>query len=301
MKSRLYLRLASRLASHGLGRRAWDGLHSRRRVPARPHAKASRRRPEVVPEVMKDDRPVKPIGVDPFYMDEHEVTNEQYAAFVQATKHRAPYNWPGGKVPAGKEKHPVVDVSWDDATAFAKWAGKRLPTEAEWERACRGSLEGLTYPWGQAKPDKTLARFNAVEGPAPVALRQAELFRAIRHGRQCLGVVRGLVREGLLHRSPGQKSARAGNRTLPGPARRLLGGRREVPDLRLPQLGPACGAQSKYWLQVREVFRSNNAARPLANRTNAPGSGADRPTALRLKLPLAEVVSSPRNRAFGTV
>jgi formylglycine-generating enzyme required for sulfatase activity len=120
------------------------------------------------PEVMKDDRPVKPITVDPFYMDEHEVTNERYAAFVQATKHRAPYNWPGGKVPVGKEKYPVADVSWDDAAAFAKWAGKRLPTEAEWERACRGLLEGLTYPWGQAKPDKTLARYNSVEGPAPV-------------------------------------------------------------------------------------------------------------------------------------
>lgn len=121
-----------------------------------------------VPEVMKDDRPVRGIAVDPVYMDEHEVTNEEYSAFVQATKHRPPYNWPKGMVSTGKEKYPVVDVSWDDAAAYAKWANKRLPTEAEWEHACRGLLEGSTYPWGEGKPDKKLARYNSVDGPAAV-------------------------------------------------------------------------------------------------------------------------------------
>ena len=77
------------------------------------------------PVLMRDDRPVKPVRLDAFYLDEHEVTNEQYAVFVKATRHRAPVHWPQGKLPAGKEKLPVVNVSWDDAAAYAKWAGKR--------------------------------------------------------------------------------------------------------------------------------------------------------------------------------
>lgn len=129
-----------------------------------------------VPEVMKDDRPVRTIRVDPFYMDVHEVTNEEYARFVSAARHRPPYNWPGGKLPEGKAKLPVVDVSWEDAAAYAKWAGKRLPTEAEWEHACRGYAEGAKYPWGDRKPTAKDARFNAIDGPAEVASCAANRF-----------------------------------------------------------------------------------------------------------------------------
>src|SRR5712692_4430269 len=120
------------------------------------------------PTLIKDDRPVRTIYVDPFYLDEHEVTNEEYAAFVKATKHRAPYNWPKGAVPEGKGKLPVVDVSWEDAIAYAKWANRRLPTEAEWERACRGLDVGKKYPWGDRGPTKSDARYNVLEGPGEV-------------------------------------------------------------------------------------------------------------------------------------
>jgi formylglycine-generating enzyme required for sulfatase activity len=95
-----------------------------------------------------DDQPVHRIYIDSFLMDKYEVTNERYVKFVEATGHRKPFHWIGGKVPAGKENLPVYNVSWDDAESYCKWAGKRLPTEAEWERAARGGVEFTMYPWG---------------------------------------------------------------------------------------------------------------------------------------------------------
>ncbi|MCI0420119.1 MAG: formylglycine-generating enzyme family protein [Acidobacteria bacterium] len=120
------------------------------------------------PTLLKDDQPARRIFVSAFYLDEHEVTNEQYLAFVKATRHAAPYNWPKGKLPAGKEKFPVVDVSWAEATAYCRWAGKRLPTEAEWERAARGLVEGKKYPWGDDLPTKDNSRFDSLDGPGEV-------------------------------------------------------------------------------------------------------------------------------------
>lgn len=93
------------------------------------------------------EKPQHLVEVKPFYLDRTEVTNERYKAFVEATGHRAPKHWRGKQPPAGEEKFPVVNISWDDAVAFAAWEDKRLPTEEEWEFAARGR-DGRLYPWG---------------------------------------------------------------------------------------------------------------------------------------------------------
>jgi formylglycine-generating enzyme required for sulfatase activity len=129
------------------------------------------------PNPLKDDVPVRKISLDPFYMDEAEVTNERYAAFVKAARHKPPYQWGGAGVPKGLEKRPIVNVSWDDAAAFCAWdGGKRLPTEAEWEHACRGAADGLKYPWGDSNPTAKLAVYGLDNGAADVCTKEKNYF-----------------------------------------------------------------------------------------------------------------------------
>ncbi len=93
-------------------------------------------------------KPAHAVSVKPYFMDVNEVTNEQYKAFVDATGHAVPpKGWDGGTPKPGTEKMPVVYVTWKDASDYAAWAGKRLPTETEWEFAARGT-DGRAYPWG---------------------------------------------------------------------------------------------------------------------------------------------------------
>jgi len=92
-------------------------------------------------------RPAHKVVVKPFFIDLTEVTNEEYKKFVDATGHKPPTDWQENTFPEGKGRFPVTSVNWDDTNAYAKWAKKRLPTEAEWEFAARGT-DGRIYPWG---------------------------------------------------------------------------------------------------------------------------------------------------------
>ncbi|WP_035812918.1 SUMF1/EgtB/PvdO family nonheme iron enzyme [Jiangella gansuensis] len=109
-----------------------------------------------------------PVDVDAFYLDVHPVTNVEYERFVTATKHPAPKHWRRLPSLAHVSEHPVVFVSWHDATAYATWAGKKLPTAEQWEKAARG-IDGGRYPWGdQRTPAKCNTRESGIGGTSPV-------------------------------------------------------------------------------------------------------------------------------------
>lgn len=96
----------------------------------------------------RNETPVHRVKLGPFMMDKNEVTVRDFRAMCRENGVRFPKqpNW-------NQDDHPVVNVTWDEAKLYCEWAGKRLPTEAEWEVACRGGLEGKIYPWGDVFDD----------------------------------------------------------------------------------------------------------------------------------------------------
>jgi serine/threonine protein kinase/formylglycine-generating enzyme required for sulfatase activity len=135
-----------------------------------------------------DEQPEHRVNLDDFWIDQAEVSVGQFRRFVEATGHVTQYeqdgkgwirngsgwsavkgaNWqnPLGNGPL-PDNTPVVQVSWNDATAYCDWAKRRLPTEAEWEKAARGTNATL-YPWGNNQPDASLASYNGMLGLVPV-------------------------------------------------------------------------------------------------------------------------------------
>ena len=106
-------------------------------------------------------QPQHTVYLDAFWIDRTEVTNAQYQKCTQAGACRVVADMTGYD-PQGKPNHPV-EVTWNDAQAYCQWAGARLPTEAEWEKAARGT-DGRTYPWGNARPDCSLATAFGKDG-----------------------------------------------------------------------------------------------------------------------------------------
>jgi formylglycine-generating enzyme required for sulfatase activity len=111
-----------------------------------------------------DELPQRVVQLPDFYIDQFEVSNIEYKRFIDDTRYPPPPSWSDGKYAEDADFYPVFEVSWWDAMAYARWAGKRLPTEAEWEKAARGG-DGRRFPWGN-EFDESLA--NAGDGYAPV-------------------------------------------------------------------------------------------------------------------------------------
>jgi len=123
-----------------------------------------------------DERPAHKVYVDAFSIDVYEVTVGQYAEFLRSGEVRAPLDW-NTMNQSAHQKRPVANVDWADAAAYCKWAGKRLPTEAEWEKAARGT-DGRLYPWGNNPPTPLHANYGKVgshnyETLAPVGTLEA--------------------------------------------------------------------------------------------------------------------------------
>jgi len=115
----------------------------------------------------RDEYPRHDVFVDTFLIDKFEVTNGLYLEFVKATGHRVPQNptnptrnlWQGDTIAESLTDRPVINVDWFDAEAYCAWAGKRLPTEAEWEKAAKGTAD-RRFPWGNVEPTNKHLNFN---------------------------------------------------------------------------------------------------------------------------------------------
>lgn len=139
-----------------LPKERWEELDSTVDVPAGPFVMGTNFERADAP-----DHPQHTVRLPEYRIDKYLVTNAQYARFVAATGHRPPSTWKDGRFAEGNALRPVTLVNWYDAQAYAHWAGKRLPTEAEWEKAARGT-DGRRWPWGNDMDAKRLNTYYTV-------------------------------------------------------------------------------------------------------------------------------------------
>ena len=119
-----------------------------------------------------DEQPVHRVYLDSFYLDTFEVTNGRFAKFVAAIQSEPPWGFADQETPVVHADRQVRWVNWLEALGYCCWAGKRLPTEAEWEKAARG-MDGRIYPWGNEPPTLAHAVFGLKEGGADRSRRSA--------------------------------------------------------------------------------------------------------------------------------
>ncbi len=132
-----------------------------------------------------DERPNHDVFLDTFYIDKYEVTNGRYLQFVTETGHRTPQHptdpskglWQGNIMPESIVDLPVINVDWYDADAYCKWAEKRLPTEAEWEKAAKGPND-WRFPWGDVEPTDKHLNYNQVTWRGETTLVPVGIYEA---------------------------------------------------------------------------------------------------------------------------
>ncbi len=107
----------------------------------------------------RNERPEHLVWLDNYYIDQFEVTMERYQKFLDETKHEFPPLWDDYAALEKARDRPAVGMAWESAKAYCEWAEKRMPTEAEWEKAARGT-DGRRYPWGHMQPFVDIARYN---------------------------------------------------------------------------------------------------------------------------------------------
>ena len=185
---------------------------------------------------LPNERPEHTVTLDAYYIDRYEVTLSRYRRFLEEGKHDSPPTWDDEAAVTVGDR-PAIGMRWDSAVAYCRWAGKRLPTEAEWEKAARGT-DGRRYPWGDMQPFVDMANYNrgmwVSEAITLVAVTSGLEGMSVRHGlkeggRSPFGVfhmagnaaewVADWYERDYYHKSPG--------RNPPGPAigeKRILRG-----------------------------------------------------------------------------